>query len=201
MKFRLMAVLIIGGIALTLFGGRGIFVMMTPAVDLYAEDCNWENLHANQRVETNIDFVLDHFYAFKDDASELYMFPDLKFYDDGAQIEHYMAVVVSQSDYEQFDRLVEDSWAWWDGESDTLAAGGTIPRSGYLRKMNKDEREELTKILKDYDYTDEMIEKVVVPYVFMKSQTPISNIISLAGGLLMLVAGIAFLVFGIIRRK
>ncbi len=201
MKFRLIAVLIICGIGLTLFGGRGIIVMMTPAVNIYDENCNWESLHANQRIETNLDFVLDNFYAFKDDASELYLLPDLRFYDDGAQIEHYMAVVVSQSDYEQFDRLVEDSWAWWDGDSTELAANGAIPRSGYLRKMNKEEQEELKKTLKDYGYTDDMIADVFVPFVLMKSQTPIANIISFAGGILMFIAGAAVLVLSIIRRK
>ena len=135
-------------------------------------------------------------------VSQIYTIPDLKSDEDGyVNMVHYMGIVVNPKDYAAYDKLVDDSWDWWDGEYDQLGERGYIEVDGYLRKMSSKEEGFLRDYLKDWNYSDSEIEEAVVPYVLMKNQTPIANIAMFGGGIIAFLAGILVAVLSLILKK
>ena len=206
MKLRLVVVLIVAGAVFTFLGGRGLLVNILPATDIYDQECDWTKLHKNQRVHVKLDFVIEPFEETTDEdnrsVSQIYTIPDLKSDEDGyVNMVHYMGIVVNPKDYAAYDKLVDDSWDWWDGEYDQLGERGYIEVDGYLRKMSSKEEGFLRDYLKDWNYSDSEIEEAVVPYVLMKNQTPIANIAMFGGGIIAFLAGILVAVLSLILKK
>ena len=206
MKLRLVVVLIVAGAVFTFLGGRGLLVNILPATDIYDQECDWTKLHKNQRVHVKLDFVIEPFEETTDEdnrsVSQIYTIPDLKSDEDGyVNMVHYMGIVVNPKDYAAYDKLVDDSWDWWDGEYDQLGESGYIEVDGYLRKMSSKEEGFLRDYLKDWNYSDSEIEEAVVPYVLMKNQTPIANIAMFGGGIIAFLAGILVAVLSLILKK
>ncbi len=206
MKLRLVVVLIVAGAVFTFLGGRGLLVNILPATDIYDQECDWTKLHKNQRVHVKLDFVIEPFEETTDEdnrsVSQIYTIPDLKSDEDGyVNMVHYMGIVVNPKDYAAYDKLVDDSWDWWNGEYDQLGERGYIEVDGYLRKMSSKEEGFLRDYLKDWNYSDSEIEEAVVPYVLMKNQTPIANIAMFGGGIIAFLAGILVAVLSLILKK
>ena len=206
MKLRLVVVLIVAGAIFTFLGGRGLLVNILPATDIYDQECDWTKLHKNQRVHVKLDFVIEPFEETTDEdnrsVSQIYTIPDLRSDEDGyINMVHYMGIVVNPKDYAAYDKLVDDSWDWWDGEYDQLGERGYIEVDGYLRKMSSKEEGFLRDYLKDWNYSDSEIEEAVVPYVLMKNQTPIANIAMFGGGIIAFLAGILVAVLSLILKK
>ncbi len=206
MKLRLVVILIVAGAVFTFLGGRGLLVNILPATDIYDQECDWTKLHKNQRVHVKLDFVIEPFEETTDEdnrsVSQIYTIPDLKSDEDGyVNMVHYMGIVVNPKDYAAYDKLVDDSWDWWDGEYDQLGERGYIEVDGYLRKMSSKEEGFLRDYLKDWNYSDSEIEEAVVPYVLMKNQTPIANIAMFGGGIIAFLAGILVAVLSLILKK
>jgi len=205
MKIRLTVSLIIMGALLLFLGGKGLIVSMLPAQHIDSYDCDWTKLHANQRVSAELNFVLDPFEETTDkynkSVSCIYTVPELRDGDDGnIYMTHFMGVVVGSKDYPEYDKLVNDSWDWWDGEYDILGERGVIQFDGYLRKMSAKEKGFLKDYLKDFGYPDEKIEEMIIPYVMMKSQTPVTNILMTVGGLLLFAAGMITGIVSFIKK-
>ena len=206
MKLRLVVVLIVAGAIFTFLGGRGLLVNILPATDIYDQECDWTKLHKNQRVHVKLDFVIEPFEETTDEdnrsVSQIYTIPDLRSDEDGyVNMVHYMGIVVNPKDYAAYDKLVDDSWDWWNGEYDQLGERGYIEVDGYLRKMSSKEEGFLRDYLKDWNYSDSEIEEAVVPYVLMKNQTPIANIAMFGGGIIAFLAGILVAVLSLILKK
>ena len=205
MKFRLTFGLIIAGLLLMFFGGRGLLFSVLPAQEIYNDDCDWTKLHANQRVHAYLDFVIDPFMETTEDGrsvSQIYTVPDLRVKEDNKiYMTHYMGVLVNSSDYSQYDSLVEASWAWWDMEYDELGSQGYIEFDGYLRKMSKKEKGFLRDCLMDTGYTEEEAEEAIIPYVMMKNQTPLSSLLMFGGGILCLIPGAILCVVFFVLKK
>ena len=86
--------------------------------------------------------------------------------------------------------MVDASWDWWDGKGE-LGAAGTDSFDGYLRKMDKKEKEFIHDYLKDW-YSESEIEEMVVPYVMMRNQTMLANVLMFVGGIVLTLVGALF---------
>lgn len=207
MKFRLTFGFLVIGIILAVIGGKGLVTYVMPAKYIYAQDCDWTKLKGGQRVYCDLDFVIEPFKITSNDSgvdtSAVYVVPDLKTADDGSvYMAHFMGVVVNAKDFSTYNRMVDASWDWWDDTTGEVewAAAGTIPFDGYLRKMDKKEKEFIHDYLKDW-YSEEQIQEMVVPYVMMQSQSILSYVLMFGGGILLTVIGAIFGVVFFIKGR
>ena len=203
-SFRLTISLIAIGIILGAFGGRGLITSVIPPKYIYAEDCDWTKLKTGQRVIAELDFVLEPFEETTDDGKSvscLYTVPDLREGSDGLiYMTHFMGVQVSAKDYAAYDKLVDDSWAWWDMEYDQLGERGTISFDGYLRKMKPNEKQFLEEYLEDAGYEKEEIEEMITPYVMVQNKGFIANVLMFIGGIAALLGGVVSGIFSFIKK-
>ena len=195
MKFRLTFAFLILGLVLAFLGGKGLVTSIMPAKDLYDQNVDWTKLKNGQRVYANVDFVFEPFEITSNDSgqdvSAIYTIPDLKVdSDENIYIAHYMGILVKSEDFSQYNRMVDASWDWWDGKGE-LGAAGTDSFDGYLRKMDKKEKEFIHDYLKDW-YSESEIEEMVVPYVMMRNQTMLANVLMFVGGIVLTLVGALF---------
>lgn len=203
-SLRLTISLLAIGVILGFLGGRGLISSVLPPKYIYAEDCDWTKLKAGQRVVAELDFVVDPFEETTEDGKSvscLYTVPDLREGSDGLiYMTHFMGVRVNSKDYAAYDKLVEDSWDWWDMEYEQLGERGTIPFDGYLRKMKTNEKQFLEEYLEDAGYADDEIAEMITPYVMMPNQTPIANILMFLGGILALGGGVVSGIISFVKK-
>ena len=195
MKFRLTFAFLILGLVLAILGGKGLVTSIMPAKDLYDQSVDWTKLKNGQRVYANVDFVFEPFEITSNDSgqdvSAIYTIPDLKVdSDDNIYIAHYMGILVKSEDFSKYNRMVDASWDWWDGKVE-LGSAGTDSFDGYLRKMDKKEKEFIHDYLKDW-YSESEIEEMVVPYVMMRNQTMLANVLMFVGGIVLTLVGALF---------
>ena len=195
MKFRLTFAFLILGLVLAFLGGKGLVTSIMPAKDLYDPEVDWTKLRNGQRVCADVDFVIEPFEITSNDSgqdvSAIYTFPDLKVdSDENIYIAHYMGILVKSEDFSQYNRMVDASWDWWDGKGE-LGAAGIDSFDGYLRKMDKKEKEFIHDYLKDW-YSESEIEEMVVPYVMMRNQTMLANVLMFVGGIVLTIIGAIF---------
>ena len=200
MKFRLTFVFLILGIVLAVLGGKGLVTSVLPAKDIYDPELDWTKLKPGQRVYVNIDYIWDCYEVTTDDygkeVTREYVLPDLIF-EPEVYVAHFIGVTARASEFSQFDKLNEDSLDWDYGEYEQLGERGYIPYDGYLKKMKKDELEFLQSYLKNLGYTDTEISDMIVPVVLVRNQTPLTNLLMFAGGILLTIVGavLGFLFF------
>ena len=206
--FRTTAVLIVCGVFLIFFEGKGVITAFMPAQMLYAEDCDWTKLKNGQRVYADVDFVFSPLGVYTDkndnETSAIYAFPDIKFEEDGSShIDHYLGISVPSCSFDVYDAIVDASVDWWNDTTGEVewAGAGIDSYDGYLRKMSSKEKGFLSDYLKDWNYSDSQIEEAIVPYVLMKNQTPVANIAMFVGGIIAFIAGIAVTVLSFVFKK
>ncbi len=204
-SFRLTIGLLVIGILLGFMGGRGLVASVLPPKYIYADDCDWTKLKGGQRVVAELDFVLEPFEETTEDGGKsvscLYTVPDLREGSDGLiYMTHFMGVQVGSKDYAAYDKLVDDSWAWWDMEYDQLGERGTISFDGYLRKMKTNEKQFLEEYLEDAGYKEDEIAEMITPYVMVQNQKPIANILMFLGGVAALIGGVVSAIFSFIKK-
>ena len=206
MKFRLTAVFLVLGIILAVVGGKGLVTSVLPAKYIYDPECDWTKLKSGQRVYADVDFVIEPFEITSEDGrdvSAIYTIPDLKTADDGSvYMAHYMGILVNSKDFGTYNSMVDASWDWWDDTTGTVewAAAGTIPFDGYLRKMNKKEKEFIHDYLKDWGYSESEIADMTIPYVMMKNQSFITYVLMFGGGIVLTIIGAIFGVLFFIKK-
>ena len=202
---RFFLAMVVCGVLLVFFGGKGLITAVLPAQYIYADDCDWTKLKSGQRVVVDFDFVLEPFEETTEDGrsvSSIYTVPDLRQADDGMiYMTHFMVVVVNATDYSQYDRLVDDSWAWWDMEYDQLGERGTISFEGSFRKMKKNEQEFLHDYLKDAGYSDSEIDEMIIPLVMVKSQSFLTNVLMFVGGIALTLIGVVPALIAFIKKR
>ncbi|MCR5848769.1 MAG: hypothetical protein K6G75_11725 [Lachnospiraceae bacterium] len=205
MKWRLPAALLVIGALLVFMGGKGILTFFMPAQDLY-QDCDWTKLKNGQRVVANVDFVFDTFKIVTNeegrDVSAVYAMPDLVADNDGVRISHFMGILVTANDFSTYNRILDASWKWWEDETETVewAEGGTVYFDGYLRKMDKQEKEFLKRYLGELGFDENQKEAMIIPYVMMESEPPLINLGMFGGGIVSLVTGVLIGIFFFRRR-
>lgn len=188
--FRTTAVLIVSGVLLIFFGGKGVITAFMPAQMLYAEDCDWTKLKNGQRVYADVDFVFSPLGVYTDkndnETSAIYAFPDIKFEEDGSShIDHYLGISVPSSSFDVYDAIVDASVDWWNDTTGEVewAGAGIDSYDGYLRKMKKNEIEQSQKTLRGWGYTDAQIDEMLIPYVMVRSQSFMTNVFLVIGGM------------------
>ncbi len=206
MKFRLTFAFLILGFVLAFLGGKGLVTSFLPAKYIYDQNLDWTKLRNGQRVYADVDFVFEPFEITSDDSgkdvSAIYTIPDLKSDENGnVYVAHYMGILVKSEDFSKYDRMVDASWNWWDDTTGEVewAAAGVDSFDGYLRKMDKKEQEFIHDYLKDW-YSESEIQDMVVPYVMMRSQSMIANILMFGGGIILIVIGAIFGVLFFIKK-
>ena len=165
---------IIASIGLFIFTLKNIFVVLTPAVDLYATT-DWSQISTKTHVATNVDFVYDYFYyQYEEDTgketSRAYMIPNFVEDGEGIIIKEYIGVMVNSSDgFAPYDAAVEKSLNWWYMlDENAEFPEPTIELDGYVRKMNNDEKEYLIEyIADDFGLSEQEAEEYVCPYMIM----------------------------------
>lgn len=165
---------LIASIGLFIFTLKNIFVVLTPAVDLY-ETSDWSQINTKTHVSTNVDFVYDYFYYKYDEdtgkeTSRAYMIPNIVEDGEGITIKEYIGVMVNSSDgYEKYDAAVEKSLNWWYMlDENAEFPEPTIELDGYVRKMNNEEKDFLIEyIAADFGISVQEAEEYVCPYMIM----------------------------------
>ena len=207
MKIRLTLVFLILGILLAILGGKGLVTSVLPAKDIYDPEVDWTKLKSGQRVYVNLDYIWDCYEVTTDDnGSEVtrqYALPDIIGDNEGnVYYAHFIGITARAAEFSQFDKLAEDSYDWDMGEYEQLGERGYIPYDGYLRKMKDQEREFLESYLKDCGFSDSDIAEMIVPVILVRNQTPLTNILMFAGGILLtLLGGLFGFLFFIKGRK
>ena len=188
--FRTTAVLIVCGVFLIFFEGKGVITAFMPAQMLYAEDCDWTKLKNGQRVYADVDFVFSPLGVYTDkndnETSAIYAFPDIKFEEDGSShIDHYLGISVPSSSFDVYDAIVDASVDWWNDTTGEVewAGAGIDSYDGYLRKMKKNEIKQSQKTLRGWGYTDAQIDEMLFPYVMVRSQSFMTNVFFVIGGM------------------
>ena len=192
MKFRLTFVFLILGIALAVLGGKGLVTSVVPAKDIYNPEFDWTTLKSGQRVYVNMDYIWDWYEQTTDEngktVSREYALPDIRFEDD-VYIAHFIGVTARSSEFSLFDKLNEDSIDWENGEYEQLGERGYIEYDGYLKKMDDEDLGFLKSYLADCGYTESQINDMIIPVVLVRNQTPLTNILMFAGGILLTLLG------------
>ena len=188
MKWRIPVIFLILGIMLVFTGGKGLVtIFVLPVNYITDQDSDWTKLKNGQSVAAD-------FYAMyapcciysKDgsDTSAIYVVPDIKPDENGDYVaKHYMGVAVSRKDFAAYDRLIgiQDYSNFTDSDY--------VIFDGYLRKLKKDERNYFVQYLKEAGFSDSEIDDVLIPYVAVKRQTPLSYLGMFGGGILCLAIG------------
>ena len=195
MKFRLTFVFLILGIALAVLGGKGLVTSVLPAKDIYDPELDWTKLKSGQRVCVNIDYLWDCYEVTTDDygkeVTREYALPDLRF-EPEVYVAHFIGVTARSDEFSQFDKLVEDSLDWDYGEYELLGERGYIPYDGYLKKMDKEDLAFFQSYLKNVGYSESEINDMIVPFLLVRNQTPLTNILMFAGGIVLTALGALF---------
>ena len=195
MKFRLTFVFLILGIALAVLGGKGLVTSVVPAKDIYNPEFDWTTLKSGQRVYVKMDYIWDCYEVTTDDSGKevtrQYALPDIKF-EPTVHMAHFIGITARADEFYQFDKLDEDSIDWENGEYEQLGERGYIEYDGYLRKMKDQERGFLESYLKECGYSENEINDMIIPLVLVRNQTPLTNILMFAGGIVLTALGALF---------
>ena len=192
MKFRLTFVFLILGIVLAVLGGKGLVTSVVPAKDIYDPEFDWTTLKPGQRVVVNMDYIWDWYEQTTDDygkaVSREYALPDIIF-EPEVYVAHFIGVTANSSEFSQFDKLNEDSIDWENGEYEQLGERGYIYYDGYLKKMDDEDKEFLKSYLVNSGFSESEINDMIIPVVLVRNQTPLTNILMFAGGILLTAIG------------
>lgn len=189
------------GLGCVIYGTLLTVNLKKPAVDLYSTD--WTTLKTNQHVEVDLDFLIDPYMVFEDDkgkeTSRVYTIPDLIVADDGmVYMSHFIGVAVTSNDFDKFDKIVSNSWEWWNDEEGTVEFGkDTVHLDGYLRKASSNDKKFMKEYLHDMGYSDDEIAQMYRPYVLMTNGSSMKGVI--LAGAFMFVLGVASLIYAIFR--
>jgi hypothetical protein len=194
------AAALIFGIIMLVYGLILNISLRQPAKDLYSID--WSTLHGSQHVVVDLDFLMDPYMLYEKDGvvtSQFYTIPDLYQADDGRlYMGGFMGVAVTKENFAQYDKLVDQSWEWWNDETGTVAfTSEPIHIDGYIRKMSANDKKYMREYLQDMGYTSSEIDQLIVPYVLMNNAS--SNVGFIFGGLLLLVLGGVLGAFAVMR--
>ena len=188
------------GLGCIIYGMILIVNLKKPAVDLYNTD--WTTLKANQHVEVDLDFLIDPYMVYEEDGKEtscFYTLPDLYVAEDGmVYMTHFIGLAVVAKDYPVYDKIVENSWNWWDDETGTVEFGkDTVHLDGYLRKASSNDKKFMKEYLQEMGYKDEEISQMYIPYVLMTNGSNMKGIV--IAGVIVFLLGLAGLGAGIFR--
>ena len=188
------------GIFMLVYGLILNISLRQPAKDLYSID--WSTLHGSQHVVVDLDFLMDPYMLYEKDGtvtSQFYTIPDLYQADDGRlYMGGFMGVAVTKENFAKYDKLVDESWEWWNDETGTVAfTTEPIHIDGYIRKMSSNDKKYMREYLQDMGYSSSEIDELIVPYVLMNNSS--SNLGFIFGGLILMVFGCVLGAFAVMR--
>jgi len=192
---------IIIGLGCVIYGTLVNISLNGPAVDLYETD--WKTLRMNQHIEVDLDFLIDPYLSVTDDrdreTSRVYTIPDLISSDDGmVYMSHFIGVAVVSSDFDKFDKIVKNSWEWWNDEEGVVEFGkDSIHLDGYLRKASANDKKYMKQYLREMGYSEDEVSQMYIPYVLMTNGSNMTGIV--IAGVIVFVLGIASLAYAVFR--
>nr|MBQ8253529.1 hypothetical protein [Lachnospiraceae bacterium] len=170
MQRKLKGILIlIVGIVFAWIVFREVKIIMSPAQDVYEMNCN--ELEQGMHVTGNVDFVYDYYasqttekkrygvtVSTENDTKRWYIFPAYGATEEETKL---LTLEVSKANYGTMDDIVEETWAYIDGETDQF--GTTVqPINAKVWKLDSD----LYELYYDWYGAEnrEQAEEYFVPY-------------------------------------
>ncbi len=165
--------LLVAGIFLFMSIAGCIFLgkWLLPAVNIYNEKYDWSELPEGRRVNVTMDFLLDVYeregYGISYDVYREYTVPKLVCNEEGMRnITQYMGVKVPRKDFEKYDAVVENSWAWLSDAtgSVSLENGSSVKVKGVIKKMDDKDIVFIKNYLMEVGYRVNEADLMVAPY-------------------------------------
>ncbi len=192
--------LLAAGICLAFVGAKSLIIGFLPTVDLDDPSVDWGKLKANQHVEIEYMYTDGYFYYVEEDNKDVarrYAVIDIQNIDDMVYLQHYMGININNTnDFARYDKAAEETYSWMCGTGYDPTKT-YVAYDGYLRKMTKDEKEAMRSWIAELGWSSEEIEDTLVPYVIMENESQFSNILMLAGGLLLLAISVVMIIFNV----
>lgn len=200
--WKLPIALLVLSACLLITGGKGLVVGLLPAENLDDPSVDWGSLKANQHVKVENICTDGYFYYYTEDNVEKarrYAIIDIVNYEGEDYLAYYMGFNAQKEDFSKLDSSAEATNEWLCGDSN-IPDYTYVGRDGYLRKMKKDEIDALREWISELGWPDEDVEDALVPYIIMENQSQLTNVLMFAGGLLLLVGGVALVILNVKNR-
>ncbi|MBE5881911.1 MAG: hypothetical protein E7289_06375 [Lachnospiraceae bacterium] len=199
-KLKGLGLAVVGAVLIFVFAIPQYKILQSPAQDIY--EINANEITEGTHITGNIDFIYDYYAtesreektlgittSTENDTSRWYIFP---VYGESVEDPKYLTVRVSPEDYYTVDKIVEETWAYLNGEADSF---GQTTYAIDARAVKLDD--ELLQLYYDWygaEYKAEA-EEYLTPYVLV----PVTemNIILIMGvlGIVLIIAGLVMLLW------
>lgn len=191
-------ILAVFAIVLLVLGGIGWYRVHQKPIDLSETHKDWNQLHAGQHVEMDVDILIGQYMYTSDNGTEIsrdYLMPHVVYdsNNDYYTIDRLLGVKINNTYFDTADTIVDNTVAWWRDRSDNIEYNTvTIHIDGYLQKMNNDQLKYAKEAMAHAGFTPHDIASMLVPYYISDNASFGGTLLIIGGILAVYTAGLTF---------